>query len=313
MKKILTLLLICHTLVYGQVPEKIPNSYVHDYSATLSASEIQVLNQKIRVIEDSSSVQIALVLLKDLPQGAEVADFALQIGRTWHVGDAENGLVYVAAINAHKQAIQVARKLEGDFPDIKCLEIQDGIKPFFRSKDYNGGFNYLVDRIRSELDPVQKEQLKLAADKRKLQEQKVIDTLGTIGLWAASLGLISLLIWYLYYRPKQKIRKLEDQTRRWNDMLKAANEKHTNVYRTPVIPLPHNRKNTIPYKKPPSKESSSPSVIIPIIPLYDSGSSSSDNSSSSSSNSDDSSSSSFGDYSGGGDSGFSGGGASSDW
>lgn len=171
MKKLLIPFTLCISMfANAQVPKPQPNTYVNDATGSLSAEQIRQLNLQIRQLETTSGVQFAIVLVNDLPANMEIDDYAREIGRTWHVGNAKNGLVYVVSLNSHKQRLEVARELEGTLPDITCKEITDGIKPFFRSKDYFGGCSYLVQQIQSKIKPVAAEQ-KALLKKPKAAEQ----------------------------------------------------------------------------------------------------------------------------------------------
>ena len=116
MKKILLLLLILSGQIgFAQIPTPQKNTYINDFAHVLTADQVKSLNQNIFEIEKSSGVQLAVVLVDKIPKGYEIEDYALLIGRKWHVGKNENGIVYVASISQHKQRLEIARGLDSVF------------------------------------------------------------------------------------------------------------------------------------------------------------------------------------------------------
>jgi uncharacterized membrane protein YgcG len=205
MKKLLVLFTLCISMfVNAQVPKPQPNTYVNDATGSLSVEQIKQLNLQIQQLETNSGVQFAIVLVNDLPANMEIDDYAREIGRTWHVGNAKNGIVYVAVLNAHKQRLEVARELEGTLPDITCKDITDGIKPFFRSKDYFGGCSYLVQQIQSKIKPVAAEQKALL--KKPKEEENDYSLL--IALACISIMIIFFIVWLVkrskHYKDQEK-------------------------------------------------------------------------------------------------------------
>ena len=286
MKKLTVLLCFLPFVMVAQIPAPMPNTYINDVTGKLSIEQIQVLNDSISSIEKKSSVQLAVIIIDNLPESMSIEDYTLEIGRKWHVGNARNGLVYVAALNQHKQRLEVADALQSKITDADALQITDNIKPFFRSGDYNGGLQILVQQISEKLNPILQEQIALAKAEQSKKNSK-----GFGWLWLLLLPIPAGL--YFIFKPK-KADKEGTPITDFGYHPSATNSGSNNNYINPVAPL-----------------------IYP--PTYDSGTSPSSGSSSSSSSSD--SSSSYGSWGSGSsdsgsssfDSGFSGGGASNDW
>lgn len=119
------------------------NSLVHDYTATLSAGEKQQLETKLHRFDDSTSNQIAVVLIPSL-QGNDVADFTTELGRAWGVGGKQfnNGVVLLVAKNDRKMHIATGYGLEGAIPDVLASQvIQEILKPNFRGGNYYEGID----------------------------------------------------------------------------------------------------------------------------------------------------------------------------
>ncbi|RCH55163.1 hypothetical protein DJ568_08215 [Mucilaginibacter hurinus] len=152
MKRLFTILFVFIGLTaFSQIPKPLPDTYVNDFASLLNEDQIDSLNKKIHIIEKQSGVQLALVLVNEIPKDYEIEDYSLLIARKWGVGKNDDGLVYVAAINQRKQRMEVARDLEGKIPDIIAFEIMERLKPYFKNKNYYNGLNVLVDNIAQEL------------------------------------------------------------------------------------------------------------------------------------------------------------------
>jgi uncharacterized protein len=131
-------------------PEK-PNRLVNDYTNTLSQTEIGQLEQKLVAFDDSTSTQIAVVLIKSL-DGYDVADYAVRLAETWGIGGSKNnnGVLLLASIGDRKVTIQTGYGVEGALPDaIARRIIENEIKPNFRTGNYFGGLEQGTSAIIS--------------------------------------------------------------------------------------------------------------------------------------------------------------------
>ena len=288
MKHLLFLLLLPATL-FAQVPDPIPNTYVNDLAGALTDHQEAQINQQVRQLETKYSVQLAIVLISDLPENYQIEDYAREIGRKWHVGNARNGLVYVAAINQRKQRLEVAANLEGIITDATALHLTDNIKPYFRNKDYAGGLLNMVREIDDLINPEAQEQRKLAEFEKQKKADKAFNTFLTVIFWLLGIGGVIILIGYLLHRRKKKAKPAEPVYR---PSTIASRYSGSSNYIAPVIV--NNESNNYPGYRDDSYSSRSSG--------YDSSSSNSDYGNWGSGSSDSSS-----------DSGYSGGGSSNDW
>jgi uncharacterized protein len=153
MKKILLGLIFCFTCNFSfsqNFPAK-PNTLVNDYTGTLTSEEIRSLEQKLVAFDDSTSIQVAVVLIKSL-EGYEINDYGYQLGRAWGIGrkDKNTGVLVLAAIGDRKISIQTGYGMEGVLPDaITKRIIENEIKPNFRNGAYFQGINAATDAIIS--------------------------------------------------------------------------------------------------------------------------------------------------------------------
>lgn len=315
MKKVIFLLLLIPTLSFGQIPDPKPNTYVNDLSGKLSSEQLHTLNESILAIEKKSSVQIAVVLMDKLPDNMSVEDYSLEIGRKWHVGNAANGLVYVAAISDRKQRLDVARNLEHQITDVAALEITNSIKPFFRNQDYYGGLNQLIKGIDEKLNPIVAEQKQLGAAELQKKEDE------NASWWWLIIGAITLssmaLIAYRINIKKQKLLEKE-----YEDLKKANTPSNnyglssiatgvgvgaiTGAYTAALLRKREEKRNTYTPPITDTDDTYTRSSYTPPSTSYSSPSSNDSSYGNWGSGSSDSGSSSS-------DSGYSGGGSSNDW
>lgn len=151
MKRIVIALLLIALSATGYAqdfPAK-PNKLVNDYTGTLSAAEIQQLEQKLVAFDDSTSIQVAIAVLKSVGD-YDINDYALQLGRAWGVGTKgkDNGVMIVVALGDRKISIQTGYGVEGVLPDMYTRRIiENDIKPYFKSGNYYKGLDAGTDAI----------------------------------------------------------------------------------------------------------------------------------------------------------------------
>ena len=150
---ILFLLLFVVSFCYAQqIPNRpSPPRLVNDFTNTLTASQVNNLEYKLRNYNDTTSTQIAVVFVNDL-QGTTAADLAYQIGEKWGVGTKENNgiIILVKPKNETKGEvfISVGYGLEQYIPDALAKRIiENQMIPAFKYNDYYGGVNNAIDSI----------------------------------------------------------------------------------------------------------------------------------------------------------------------
>ena len=126
-----------------------PPVLVTDLAGVLSPEQKQALENKLVAIDDSSSNQIAVVILPTL-DGNPIEEYATKLFRTWGIGNKKtnNGILLLIAIQDKKIRIEVGYGLEGAIPDITANSIIDNdIKPAFRQQAYYEGIDKATDDI----------------------------------------------------------------------------------------------------------------------------------------------------------------------
>jgi uncharacterized protein len=154
MKKIfLFLLMIAGFTAWSQDIPPVPNppKLVNDLSkpATLTPNQVQALETKLKLFDDSTSTNITVVII-NTTDGTDIADYALELGRKWGVGQKgnNNGVVLLIAKDDHKLNISPGYGLEKALPDVTCKQIIDyTIVPNFKGDDYYRGIEEGTDAI----------------------------------------------------------------------------------------------------------------------------------------------------------------------
>lgn len=131
------------------LPKPNPPRLVTDNAGILSAEEIQALENKLVAIDDSSSNQIAVVILASL-EGQPKEEYATKLFREWGIGNKKtnNGVLLLVSIKDRQIRIEVGYGLEGAIPDVTALNIIDNdIKPAFKQGAYYEGLDKATDDI----------------------------------------------------------------------------------------------------------------------------------------------------------------------
>ena len=146
----IVLVLLSLVLRAQTFPEK-PNRLVNDYTQTLSPDQINQLEQKLVAFDDSTSTQIAVVLIKSL-EGYDVADYGVRLAESWGIGGAKNnnGVLLLVSLGDRKVTIQTGYGVEGALPDaITKRIITREITPNFKAGDYFAGLDQGTNAIIS--------------------------------------------------------------------------------------------------------------------------------------------------------------------
>lgn len=125
-----------------QLPPK-SSTLVTDYTNTLSADDKQQLENKLVAFDDSTSTQIAVVMMHSVGQ-YDIDDYGQKLGRAWGIGHKgkNNGILVLVALDDHKVTIQTGYGAEGGVPDVIAKQIIDNdIVPHFKQNDYYGGLD----------------------------------------------------------------------------------------------------------------------------------------------------------------------------
>ena len=140
----------------NEIPEPLsPPRMVNDFAGMLSTDENSLLEQKLRAVNDSNSIEFAIIAIKTTGN-YDIEDYALKIGRQWGIGkkDKNNGILILVALGDRKIDIEVGYGLEDRVTDgLAKRVIENDIKPAFKQKNYYEGLdkatNSLIDMVAS--------------------------------------------------------------------------------------------------------------------------------------------------------------------
>ena len=158
MVKRLTVLILagfCYLVSAAQTPEEIlqprtgKQELVNDFTGTLTPDQKQALENKLVQLDDSTSTQVAVVIVKTTGSYG-ISEFNQELGRNWQVGNKKfnNGVVLLVAKDDRKMDIAVGYGLEGSLTDYTAQHIIDDIiRPNFKGEDYYQGIDEGTDAI----------------------------------------------------------------------------------------------------------------------------------------------------------------------
>lgn len=162
-KNITFLLFFAAVLVFAQfkVPPKPAVLYpVYDEVGLLNDTEKEMLNQKLIKFRDSTSVQIAVVIITTTNE-EDVNHAAWMIGEKWGLRnkDSKNGVVFLIAKDDRKMAIQQGRDAEQFLTASVAGQILDYlVTPYFKQEQwYEGikqGTSGIMDALNGKFKPI---------------------------------------------------------------------------------------------------------------------------------------------------------------
>ncbi|MDB5281619.1 MAG: hypothetical protein JWO06_694 [Bacteroidota bacterium] len=159
-----TKLLLCFILLIGPgifsnaqnpaIPERPrPPRLVNDFAGMLSSGENQQLENKLKAFNDSTSTQIAIVIINSL-DGMEKGQYATELAEKRGVGDkkTDNGVLLLISKGDRQMFIATGRGVEEFLPDAVCERIfQEVIKPAFKAAKYYQGLDAATDEMMQRL------------------------------------------------------------------------------------------------------------------------------------------------------------------
>lgn len=140
--------------VFAQVAVPELRSPITDLTNTLTAQQVQALDQKLRAFEQRKGSQIA-VLLVPTTQPEAIEQYSIRVVEAWKLGreDIDDGVLLLVAKDDRAVRIEVAYGLEGALPDVIANRIvEQVIVPRFREGRFYEGIDVGVDRIASVIE-----------------------------------------------------------------------------------------------------------------------------------------------------------------
>src|SRR5215831_19115458 len=129
------LLLAIHSA--AQVPVPALKARITDLTGTLSASQVQTLESRLRDFESAKGSQVAVLMLPTT-QPETIEQYSIRVAEAWKIGRkrVDDGVILVVAKDDRAVRIEVGRGLEGAITDgLADRVIREVITPRFRSGD----------------------------------------------------------------------------------------------------------------------------------------------------------------------------------
>ena len=148
--------LLCASLALAQSLQPVPplTGRIVDLTNTLSASQQQSLDARLRDFEQRKGSQIAvLIVARTDPEAIE--QYSIRVAEQWKIGrkKVDDGAILVIAKDERALRIEVGYGLEGALNDATSKRIIDDIiVPYFRNGDFYGGINAGVDAMMRVID-----------------------------------------------------------------------------------------------------------------------------------------------------------------
>jgi uncharacterized protein len=142
-------IILSGSLTFAQTFPPKSNTLVTDSTNTLSPGEISSLENKLVAFDDSTSTQIAVVILKSVGS-YDINQYGAALIRAWGIGTKgkNNGILVLVAIGDRKVSIQTGYGAEAAVPDIITHDIiENDIKPNFKEGKYYEGLDAATNSL----------------------------------------------------------------------------------------------------------------------------------------------------------------------
>lgn len=149
--KIFTILSLLLIFTFQQLSAlEVPSydGYVTDLAGVLSANEKEALEKRLEIYEESTSNQIAILIIDSL-EGEILENYSINVARKWGIGqkDKDNGILILISLGDRKMRVEVGRGLEGTMTDLLSSRVIEKMRPHFKNENYYEGINDGIDLI----------------------------------------------------------------------------------------------------------------------------------------------------------------------
>jgi uncharacterized protein len=113
---------------------------IHDEANVLSQQTIETLEHQLAAYEDSTSNQIAVLIVQSLDNEV-LEDYTFRVAEKWKLGQEgkDNGVLVFIAVNDQVIRIEVGYGLEGVLTDVQCNRIiRNDMAPMLRKDNFDG-------------------------------------------------------------------------------------------------------------------------------------------------------------------------------
>ncbi|HET7764074.1 MAG TPA: TPM domain-containing protein [Burkholderiales bacterium] len=138
----------------AEVPVPPLKARVTDLTGTLSSTQVQTLESRLRDFERAKGSQVAVLMLPST-QPETTVEYGVRVYDEWKLGrkGIDDGVLIVVAKDDRRIWIVTGRGAEGPLPDAAVKRIvEEDITPRFKQGDFYGGIYAGADRIMHVLD-----------------------------------------------------------------------------------------------------------------------------------------------------------------
>lgn len=173
LSSIFILVLFLSVRSVGQtIPERPqPPRLVNDFVNLIPDDREAQLEQKLVAYNDSTSTQIAVVIVANL-SGTDAADYSFKLGEKWGVGQKgkNNGMVFLISMEERAAFIATGYGLEEKIPDaIAKRIIQNVVIPNFQKQQFYEGIDEATTEIMGRLSGTFKAEKKVRLGSKPLK------------------------------------------------------------------------------------------------------------------------------------------------
>lgn len=137
----------------NKYPKPTSQFFVNDFAEVIEQSAEDEIYSKGAALQEKTTAQVVVVTVDTL-DGEDPADYALELGREWGVGQKEedNGVVILLAKTERQIYIAVGYGLEGALPDSKTGRIIDiyGLD-YLKNNDFSNGLLEIFKAVVNEV------------------------------------------------------------------------------------------------------------------------------------------------------------------
>jgi len=129
----------------------VPSGYINDFAGILDPAARAKLESDLARFESETKHEISVVAIKGLKDDT-IENFSVKLFEDWKIGKkgADNGVLFLIAVDDRRMRIEVGYGLEGALPDATVSKIINNIaKPAFQTGDFNKGITDSVEAIKS--------------------------------------------------------------------------------------------------------------------------------------------------------------------
>ena len=149
--KFLFPILFTSSILFAQPKVLQLEHWANDLTSTLSSSEINSLDFRLKTYQDSTSNQLVFLMMPTL-DGYPLEYYSIDVAEKNKIGTKEhdNGVLFLVVKDDRKMRIEVGYGLEGALPDaLSSSIIRNVVAPHFKRDEYYAGINDGINAMMS--------------------------------------------------------------------------------------------------------------------------------------------------------------------